>query len=304
MSSYQIIHYLGIGAIGVIAVGSGLFTFVLARTPSAERPSLGTRGLRRQQALAEGGLFATFEPVMRMVAGWIEHIPGLGGLRQKIDRQLVYSDDWLGCNANDVLALGVLGGVGMAFAGIAISKMGDVSVVIVPFFALLGLYMPWLQIGGVAQERFKVVNRSLPTSIDLASLCMGAGLDFPGALRQIAEKSSSQDAVLVGEIERILQELELGHTRSKALEGFAERVPTEAVRDFVSTVVQAEAKGTPLAEVLRIQARMLRMRRSVLAEEAAAKAAVMMMGPLMMIFMTVILLLLGPFVVQWTTQGL
>ena len=69
-------------------------------------------------------------------------------------------------------------------------------------------------------------------------------------------------------------------------------------------VVQAEAKGTPLAEVLSIQARMLRMRRSVRAEESAAKAGLMMMGPLMMMFMCIILLLLGPFVVQWMGTGL
>ena len=72
-------------------------------------------------------------------------------------------------------------------------------------------------------------------------------------------------------MQRMLQELDLGHTRRKALEGLAERVPTEPVRDFVASVVQAEDKGTPLAEVLSVQARMLRMRRSVRAEESAAK---------------------------------
>ncbi|MEM6954133.1 MAG: type II secretion system F family protein, partial [Myxococcota bacterium] len=87
------------------------------------------------------------------------------------------------------------------------------------------------------------------------------------------------------------------------LESFAERVPTEAVRDFVGTVVQAEAKGTPLAEVLTIQAQMLRMRRSVLAEEAAAKAGLMMMGPLMIMFVVVILLLMGPFVIRLQAGG-
>ena len=75
------------------------------------------------------------------------------------------------------------------------------------------------------------------------------------------------------------------------------------MKDFVGTVVQAEAKGTPLSEVLTIQARMLRMRRSVSAEEAAAKAGLMMMGPLMLMFVTIILLLMGPFAVRFTTSG-
>jgi len=61
-------------------------------------------------------------------------------------------------------------------------------------------------------------------------------------------------------------------------------------------VVQAEEKGTPLADVLRVQARMLRMRRSVRAEEAAARAGLLMMIPLLMVFACVFLLLLGPLI--------
>jgi tight adherence protein C len=155
-----------------------------------------------------------------------------------------------------------------------------------------------MKMTGEIARRFKQVNRGLPTSIDLASLCMGAGLDFPGALRQIVEKAGRKDDALIDELKRILQELELGRTRRQALENFAERVPTDAVRDFVGAVTQAEEKGNPLAEVLRIQAYMLRMRRSVMAEEAAARAAVMMMLPLMLIFCAIILVLLGPFVVN------
>jgi tight adherence protein C len=62
--------------------------------------------------------------------------------------------------------------------------------------------------------------------------------------------------------------------------------------------VQAEEKGNPLAEVLQIQATMLRMRRSVAAEESAARAGVLMMGPLMLIFATIMLIILGPFAVN------
>jgi tight adherence protein C len=67
--------------------------------------------------------------------------------------------------------------------------------------------------------------------------------------------------------------------------------------------VQAEEKGNPLAQVLRIQAGMLRMRRSIMAEENAARAAVMMMGPLMLIFCAIIIILLGPFIVNSMGKG-
>ncbi|MAC26107.1 MAG: hypothetical protein CMH59_06465 [Myxococcales bacterium] len=294
-----------IGYAALACIGGGLFvvTFILGRNPPVERPELGSRGLKRRRALEEGGIFKAFEPAMRLVAGWMQGLP-IHQTRKNMQQQITYAGDYLGLSANELLALCILSSVSFAAVGLGMSYMVDIPVIMVIFGVGLGAYLPIMQVSGEAQLRFKEVNRSLPTAIDLASLCMGAGLDFPGALRQIVEKSSSKDKVLVEELGRILQELELGHTRRKALEGFAERVPIEAVKDFVGTVVQAEAKGTPLAEVLSIQARMLRMRRSVRAEESAAKAGLMMMGPLMMMFMCIILLLLGPFVVQWMGTGL
>ena len=98
--------------------------------------------------------------------------------------------------------------------------------------------------------------------------------------------------------------VELGHTRQQALAAFSERVPTEAVKDFVSSVRQAEEKGNPLSEVLQIQATMLRMRRSVLGEEAAARAEVLMMLPLMMLFSSILLILIGPLVINTMQSGL
>ena len=76
------------------------------------------------------------------------------------------------------------------------------------------------------------------------------------------------------------------------------------VSPVVGAVVQAEEKGNPLGEVLRIQASMLRMRRSVMAEEAAAKAAVMLIGPLMLIFGAIMLCLMGPFVISTAQSGM
>ncbi len=294
-----------IGYAALSLIGGGLFviTFLLGRNPPAPRPELGSRGLKRRRALEENGLFKTVEPAMRLVSGWFQGVSA-PKLKNTIQEQITYAGDYLGLSANDFLALSLLSAVGFCGVGLFMSYVGNMPVLIVVFATLLGAYLPWLQITGVAQERFVSVNRSLPTAIDLAALCMSAGLDFPGALKQIVDKSTSKDAVLKEEFARILQELDLGHTRRKALEGFADRVPTESVRDFVATVVQAEAKGTPLGEVLTIQARMLRMRRSVRAEESAAKAGMMMMGPLMLMFVCIILLLLGPFVVKWMGTGM
>jgi tight adherence protein C len=127
---------------------------------------------------------------------------------------------------------------------------------------------------------------------------MGAGLDFPAALRMLSESNAPKPSPLAREFTVILEHLEFGHTRKEALESFAERVPSRAVADFVSAVIQAEQKGNPLARVLQIQGRMLSMRRSVAAEEAAARAGVLMILPMVLLVGSILLLLMGPFLVK------
>lgn len=281
----------------MIASGVVIGVWTLGRNRPEDSPRLGMRGKKRQRALEGGGLFGSMEPAIRMVAGWIAYFP-LTDQRRRVDELLKHAGDWLGLTANEFFALGALGAVGMAAMGLLIANVGGFPAVIVFPFAGLGALMPYLQATSERDRRFKECNRALPGSIDLASLCMGAGLDFPGAIRQIVDKSGNREDALHEQWETVLQELELGRTRRQALENLADRVPTEAVRDFVSAVVQSEEKGNPLAEVLRIQATMMRMRRSVMAEEAAARAAILMMGPLMLIFACIILCLMGPFIIQ------
>lgn len=294
---------LGYAALGCVTAGLFIIAYTLGRQPSAERPEFGQRGLKRARALEAGGLFAATEPLIRLVAGWFDGVP-IRTIKEKTKVMVGHSGEFRGLSANEVLATSLLSSVFCCGVSIAVVHYLDMKSIFIVLSALVGASIPYSTLQSAAKERFKNINRTLPGAIDLAALCMGAGLDFPGALKQIVDKSGSAAADLVEEVGRILQELDLGHTRRKALENFAERCPTEAVRDFVGTVVQAEAKGTPLADVLTIQATMLRMRRSVAAEESAARAGLLMMGPLMMMFCVVILLLMGPFAIRFTQTGM
>jgi tight adherence protein C len=290
--------------LAMLMVSAGLFlaVFTLGKNKPEDSPRLGARGLKRQRAIEAGGTFVTFEPMIRMCAGWVAYFP-LTDQRRTIDELLKHAGDWLGMTANEFISLSFISAFFGTAAGLIILTISESPPIFFVIFTAIGGLIPYFQVTGERDRRFKEVNRALPGSIDLASLCMGAGLDFPGAIRQIVEKAGNKNDSLVEEFERLLQELELGRTRRQALENFADRAPTEAVRDFVGAVVQAEEKGNPLAEVLRIQATMLRMRRSVMAEEAAARAAVLLMGPLMLIFGAIILCLLGPFMVQVSQSG-
>ena len=136
-------------------------------------------------------------------------------------------------------------------------------------------------------------------------MCMSAGLDFPGSLRRIATSAADPNDPVIEEFSRVLQEAG-SRTHTKERDGglSPQRVPTAQVREFVNSVVQAEAKGSPLANVLTIQAQTQRLRRSIAAEETASEAALMLLGPMTLIFLCVIVLLLGPVVVRFMTGGL
>ncbi|MBK6535364.1 MAG: type II secretion system F family protein [Deltaproteobacteria bacterium] len=282
-------------ALLVLALATVIYQF--AKSPAELQPDVGQKGLKRKAILDEQGLFNTIEPLMRWLARRIASLP-IEDTRTRINDQLRQAGEYLGLTADEYLALSVISSIGLLGAGVLIDKLSSVGGIVVLMFAGFGSILPHMQVSGEIERRFTQVNRGLPHAIDLVALTMSAGLDFPGALRQVTEKTADKHDALYEELNRILQELELGRTRKQALLSFAERAPTESVRDFVSAVVQAEEKGNPLAEVLQIQATMLRMRRSIAAEESAARAGVLMMAPLMLIFCTIMLIILGPFAVN------
>jgi tight adherence protein C len=287
-----------------LAIAIGVYS--LARTQATSQPDVGVRGLKRRATLESSGGFRLIEPIMRFVAGLVAALP-VDSLRTRLREQLTHAGDYAGLTPDEYVALSFLSGaLFAALAGCAHAFLDSgLNPILAIMLVAIGAALPYMQVQGEIDRRFKQVNRGLPFAIDLASLAMGAGLDFPGALRQVTDKSPDKKDAIHEELTRILNEIDLGHTRRQALEGFAERCPTESVKDFVASVVQSEEKGNPLSEVLSIQANMLRMRRSVAAEEAAARAGVLMIGPLMLIFGCIMLLILGPFIVtSMSGQGL
>ena len=283
--------------------GASALTFSLCIAPPAVRPTLGGRGLNRANALRRGGLFAMIEPLVRLVAGWVSAAP-LNRIRAKLRTALTHAGEYLGLSADELIALCVLSGLCVGASGLLVCDLLQLSDWLAIAAVCVGIMAPWFRVLAVAQARARGVSQGLPGAVDLAAMCMSAGLDFPGSLRRIVDSAANPAEPVIEEFSRVLQELELGQTRRNAMEGFAARVPTDQVRELVNSVVQAEAKGSPLANVLTIQAQTQRLRRSVAAEETAAAAALMLLGPMTLIFLCVIVLLLGPVVVRFMGGGL
>jgi tight adherence protein C len=287
----------------MILGGVSALVFQLAMTPSAARPTLGGRGLNRAKALHRGGLFALGEPSVRVLAAWVAVLP-MERIRRPLRRSLVHAGEYLGLSEDELIAMCVLAGLGLGTVGLLVCELLKLPATWAIGALCIGVMAPWFRVLAVAQARARSVNRGLPGAVELAAMCMSAGLDFPGSLRRISDSAADPNDPVIEEFNRVLQELDLGHTRRNAMEGFAARVPTDQVREFVNSVVQAEAKGSPLGSVLTIQAQTQRLRRSIAAEETASEAALMLLGPMTLIFLCVIVLLLGPVVVRFMTGGL
>ncbi len=289
-------------ALGLAFAGASIFvgTYATASRPSTANTRLGRRGRRRMEALAKSSAWARIEPLVRWMGKQLDpFVPQR--VHAWFEKLILHAGDYLGLLPQELLAIMVLSGmVGGAF-GFAIDAAAGSHGLLVMGFAMFGFLAPYFDVTGCADTRFVAINRGLPYAVDLFALGMSAGLDFPGAVRQFVAKALPDDP-LADEMEYLLQMLQLGHTRRAALADFSERVPTDAVREFVHTVLHAEEKGNPLANALMIQAQVSRMRRTVRAEEEAAKAGVKLIIPLTLIFGAMLLALLGPIFLKVTGQ--
>lgn len=278
-----------------VALAAGALGALLARVPVAPRPTLGHRGWMRRQAL--DGSFALVEPPMRVLAAYVALLP-LGSVRPRLSKLAAQAGDHLGLDADDSIALSLLGAASFGTGGVAFVRYADLAEHWVAALIALGAALPFLSLRERQTVRERQISRALPAAIDLAALCMGAGLDFAGALELLVREADVTHDHLAQELRRVLQELSMGRTRREALLSFAERMPSPAARDFVNAVVQAEDKGNPLVEVLQVQAHVLRTRRSVAGEEAAARASVLLALPLVLLLGCILLVMLGPFLVN------
>jgi len=177
---------------------------------------------------------------------------------------------------------------------------GGFSFTIVIVGLVVGIGISIYQITESAGKRLRSITKQLPYALDLISLAMGAGATFTDAVKTIIR--DNQTDPLNMELKALLAEIELGTTRRQALDNLATRVPLTAVRSIVASIMQAEELGTPLATVLHDQSQLLRMQRSVRAENKAAVASVRILVPCLLLVMAVILTVFGPSIVR-TVQG-
>ena len=161
---------------------------------------------------------------------------------------------------------------------------------------LVGSYKaPDLWLSNKVKKRSDAVRKGLPDALDLLVICAEAGLTVDAAFNRVAKELGKAYPELGDEFGLTAIELGFLNERRQAFENLATRVDLEAVRGVVTTMIQTEKYGTPLASALRVLSAEFRNERMMRAEEKAARLPAIMTVPLILFILpTLFIVILGP----------
>jgi tight adherence protein C len=165
------------------------------------------------------------------------------------------------------------------------------------FAAMVGLGYkgPDIYIANLVSKRTKEIRKGLPDALDLLVICAEAGLTIDAAFNRVAKELGRAYPELGDEFSLTSIELSFLTERRAAFENLAYRVNLDAVKGVVTTMIQTERYGTPLASALRVLSAEFRNERMMRAEEKAARLPAIMTVPLILFILPVLfIVILGP----------
>ncbi len=170
------------------------------------------------------------------------------------------------------------------------TRLGAVAVLL-----FLGYKGPELYLSNKASKRTLEIQKGLPDALDLLVICAEAGLTVDAAFNRVAKELGRAYPELGDEFALTAIELSFLNERKNAFDNLAYRVNLEAVKGVVTTMVQTERYGTPLASALRVLSAEFRNERMMRAEEKAARLPAIMTIPLILFILPVLfIVILGP----------
>jgi tight adherence protein C len=161
---------------------------------------------------------------------------------------------------------------------------------------LVGSYKaPDIWLKNKVSKRSHAIRKGLPDALDLLVICAEAGLTVDAAFGRVSKELGKAYPELGDEFGLTAIELGFLSERRQAFENLAARVDLEAVRGVVTTMIQTEKYGTPLASALRVLSAEFRHARMMRAEEKAARLPAIMTIPLILFILpTLFVVILGP----------
>ena len=214
----------------------------------------------------------------------IRHLIKVGGLSSELNE-----DEFIGLQiflgfAMPVFLLIMNFSLDLGFAPILLIGMGAI-----------GFFMPEMHCKGSKKNRELAVRIDMPFFIDLLALSVEAGLDFFGAIQKIVDKAEGQNSVLAEELKIVLKDIKIGSSKTDALKDLAARIDMQEMTSFVAVLIDAEATGASISQVLKDQSVQMRVERFMRAEKAGAQASQLILVPLMLFILpAVFIMVFGP----------
>lgn len=160
---------------------------------------------------------------------------------------------------------------------------------------ILSYKAPDLYLKNKITKRQQAIRKGLPDALDLLVICAEAGLTVDAAFARVAKELGRAYPELGDEFQ--LTSIELGFLtdRRQAFENLAMRTDLDSIKGVVTTMIQTEKYGTPLASALRVLSAEFRNERMMRAEEKAARLPAIMTVPLILFILPVLfVVILGP----------
>ncbi|ATY32227.1 type II secretion system F family protein [Sphingomonas psychrotolerans] len=160
---------------------------------------------------------------------------------------------------------------------------------------ILSYKAPDIYLKNKITKRSHAIRKGLPDALDLLVICAEAGLTVDAAFARVSKELGKAYPELGEEFS--LTGIELGFLtdRRQAFENLANRINLDAIQGVVTTMIQTEKYGTPLASALRVLSAEFRNERMMRAEEKAARLPAIMTIPLILFILPVLfIVILGP----------
>jgi len=235
-----------------------------------------------------------------LLPGWLRSLAlrlSPSGVAAKLQRRLDLAGNPGRWTPDRVLAAKGLGLIALAMLGALVGLRNPVLLIVCAAVGgAAGFFLPDVLLFNAGQKRQAKLQVALPDALDMLTICVEAGLGFDAALAQVARNT---EGPLAAEFARVLQEMQIGKSRSQALRALGDRTTVPEARAFVSALVQAGDLGIPVARVLREQAKEMRVRRRQRAEGRAQQVPVKITFPLILcLFPALLVIVVGPGVIQ------
>ena len=181
------------------------------------------------------------------------------GFTERMARELTQAD--LKLTVGEFLVLsGVLASVG-ALIGLALPIPGRYLLALLLLIA--GAYGPRVYVARRKVARLRTFTAQLPDMINLMTSALQTGFAMPQAFMVVAREGPQPSAT---EFDRVVREIELGLTVDEALANLLERMPSDDLELFITSInVQREVGGN-LVEVFDTIANTIRERIKLLGE--------------------------------------